>query len=174
MTLRLAISIIVLSLLLVVIQGGVLKMALPTWAVPNLFLVVVVFIAFRVPTVGGVLVAFCLGLILDLSTGKLLGPNAGSFAVVCGFLASISQRLYIKSYPAVAVTVFFSSLLSTLLFLVFTYEVRGISGVGLANSLLEGVITAAIGPFLMSLMDRYLPQDRETYGLSRRALGKRL
>lgn len=160
------------ALVALLLQGAVLKMALPDWSVPNLILVLVVFVAFRMPTVSGVVIAFILGLLLDVSTGKLLGPYAGAFAVVCGALASISQRLYIKAYPALALTVFFSSLLATFIFIILTFEVRGVSGAGVANSFGEAFVTALLAPLLMIALDRIIPEDRELAGPKRRSAAR--
>ena len=58
---------------------------------------VLVYLAFYEVSTFGAALAFLLGLQLDVSSAKLLGPWAGSFVLVYGFLGPLSQRIFIDT-----------------------------------------------------------------------------
>lgn len=168
----LAISFLVILILL--LQGTVLRWFLPNWLVPNLMVVLVVFFAFRNPTPGGVVLAFLLGLVLDFSSGQLVGPWAGAFSVVFGLLASISQRIFIQAPLAVGVTAGGASFLSGFIYMVMTHEFKWVSATTFTDFLGEAVLTALTAPLLMRLFEKLVAPRRETASYSRRSrMGRR-
>lgn len=105
--------IIVSALLGVFLQSSALPWVLPdSFVVPNLMLAMVAFLAFYEVSPFGALLAFLTGLVLDLSSGVLLGPWAAAFVAVYGFLSVVSQRIFVESTLSVMSAVFAAALLS--------------------------------------------------------------
>ena len=142
------------------IQGSVLKSLGPeSMIVPNLILILVIFLAFYEVSVAGVFTAFLLGLQMDLGTGILLGPWAASFVAAYGFVSSVSQRVFVESPVAVAAVTFCSSLLVSFAVVAFVFQFRPAALDAFSYSLtmlLEGLLTAVIAPFLFSGLKRML------------------
>jgi rod shape-determining protein MreD len=103
---------LILGLVLVVVQGLLMYLGVPVWALPQGLLVCAVFLAFHEFSVLGVVTAFLLGLLLDMSSGVALGPWAGSYTLVYAVFAFLSQRLFVESKVVAMLVVAAASLLS--------------------------------------------------------------
>jgi rod shape-determining protein MreD len=79
---------------------------------PQGLLVCVAFLAFYEFSVVGVVTAFLLGLLLDMSSGVALGPWAGSYTIVYAVFAFLSQRLFVESRLVAMVVVLVATLLA--------------------------------------------------------------
>lgn len=144
------------GLLSVLIQGTLIKALFPGAVVPGLLLVLVVFLAFYETSVLGVVLSFFLGIEYDLCSGLMIGPWAGSFVVVFGVVASLSQRIFVESPVAVMVTVFLSSLLSNFVFLLIVLQVRHTSIAFGWTFFIEALLTSAVCVPLFSLYRKLL------------------
>ncbi|MGD8559102.1 MAG: rod shape-determining protein MreD [Gammaproteobacteria bacterium] len=83
-----------------VVALTLMMMPLPEWAEParpQWLLMAVIYWCIALPNRVGVIVAWIMGLVLDVATGALLGQNALGFAIV-GFLA-IKLHLRIRLFP---------------------------------------------------------------------------
>lgn len=144
------------------IQSAILKPLLPAGLVPNLLIVVVVYLAFFNSMPGGAVIAFMLGLALDMVSGTLLGPWAGAFVVVYLVYATVSQRIFCESSIVFAVASFIAAILAAGVYCALTAYVpfeHGLEWVGsaiLRSALLEGVGTALFAPFLFFVLVRFL------------------
>ncbi|MBN8548419.1 MAG: rod shape-determining protein MreD [Deltaproteobacteria bacterium] len=135
---------LVFGLLSILIQGTVIRGLFPAAVVPSLLLILVVFLAFYETSVLGAVLAFLLGIEYDMCSALVVGPWSGTFVLVFGVVALLSQRIFVESPAAVMVTVFLSTLLSNVVYLLVVSQVRP-SGVFFGWSvLLEALLTAAI------------------------------
>ena len=150
-----------LALVAIFIQGSLLRFALPSFFVPNLLLVIVVFLGFYEVTPAGASIVFLLGLEADLCSGVLLGPSAAAFAATFGILASFSSRLFVESSIAIAIGVFGAALVSNVIYLSLLYEFSDAvrhSFLAIAN---DALVTAIVAPFFFPLLKRLLLPRRE-------------
>ena len=149
-----------LGLVLIFLQGSAIRSLLP-WMVlaPNLLLSLAVFLAFFEASTFGCILVFVLGLQLDLSSGVLLGPWAGSFVAVFCLLASLSQRLFIESSLAAALAVFASSLFSQIVYTVLTYDVRPFGPQMIGYAFLDALVCALLAPWMFKLYRKVFSSD---------------
>ncbi|MCB0335250.1 MAG: rod shape-determining protein MreD [Bdellovibrionales bacterium] len=91
-------QVLMLGILGVLLQEIVLDIIFPAWLpVPHVLVVFLVLLGFSEHTLRGCLLVFCLGFLLDLNAGNLLGPWAGAFMVTFVLLAVLAQRIYVDS-----------------------------------------------------------------------------
>ncbi|MCB0332515.1 MAG: rod shape-determining protein MreD [Bdellovibrionales bacterium] len=153
-------TIFVLGLLGVLIQGTFFRFFLSASFVPHLLLLLTLYLAFYETSVLGVFLSFFLGLLLDLSTGLLLGPWAASFVVVYCFLSLVSDRIFVESGLAAVVISFFSTIgLHIVHFLLATNLRPALSEWG-SGALIQGVMTGICAPFLFHLFRRLFHDRR--------------
>lgn len=158
---------LVLGLILIVLQATLLKSILPHFLVPNLLIILVVFLAFFDGTPLGAGLSFLLGLELDIYNGILLGPWAGSYVVVYGVLAFLSQRIFVETALAAFVVVLFSSLLANLVYVVLTFDFRPVGHSILLPLLLEAALSGVIAPAGLALLRRLLVKRGRGSGAGR-------
>jgi rod shape-determining protein MreD len=119
--------------------------------VPNLLVFLTVLLGFSQPTWIGSVLAFCLGLELDLASGRFLGPWAGALVVVHALIATLAQRLLVESRPTLAVAVFFSVILADIIYLGLTvpFVERWSAPFSLWEMLLAAFFTGILAPLLL-------------------------
>jgi len=82
--------------------------------VPDITLVLAVYLGVRHPTVGGAVGAFLLGYFLDTFSGTVLGVNAFALTAVYAGVRGVARHLWLeRGFPAMAI-VFFGALLREL------------------------------------------------------------
>jgi rod shape-determining protein MreD len=145
---------IVFALLLLVAQNLFFHLGIPAWATPQGLLVCVVFLAFYEFSVTGGVVAFILGLLLDMSSGIVLGPWAGSYTLLYTLLAFISQRLFVESRLVAMVVVAGSTFLAGGAFLALAYEYQVISKDDVITLLGQGMTSALVTAPIFAAMSR--------------------
>ena len=131
--------------------------AMPSLVVPDLILVIVVFLSFYEVSQWGALLVFTIGLIFDMSSGVLLGPRAGASVVVFGFLSSMSQRIFIESPIAAMVCVFCASVVNHLIYVILVFEFKQDEVITWSHFLgfrviAEGFMTAIVAPPFMRFL----------------------
>lgn len=161
---RRALFILIVGLLSIVLQGTFLKLVQPSMLVPNLPLIVVVYLGFNEANRFGALMAFLVGLELDLYSGILLGPWAGTFVVVFTALSIISQRLFVDSLTVVFLATFLSSLVSCLLFVLLSSQFNPTLAGGVSISFLEALISGVCAPLVFLLLQQVLPWRKQLSG----------
>ena len=149
---RRSLLMLILGLIAIYIQGTVLREIGPSWVVPNLLIIMVVFLGFFEASIRGATLAFLLGLELDFANGLLVGPWAGAFVVSFGILASLSQRIFVESPVAAMFAAFGSSIVSSLVYLTLVYEFHPAVTAMVPFSLLEAVINAVLAPFVFGFL----------------------
>jgi rod shape-determining protein MreD len=146
--------ILCLGLLSVTTQGVLTRIGLPSFLVPQVSLLIVVFLAFSDVSLSGCVLAFLLGLLMDLSSAVLVGPWAGAYVAVYGVLAALSHRLFIESALASMFITFVSVIGASIIFFMLGTEYSHAS-MGLALQVLgQAVMTAGLAPWALSLMTR--------------------
>jgi rod shape-determining protein MreD len=122
--------------------------------------VCVVFLAFHEFSIVGVVLAFVLGLMLDMSSGIALGPWAGSYTLVYAVFAFLSQRLFVESKLVAMVVVITATLLAGGVFLALAYEYQKLSQDDLLTLGGQGVTSALITPAVFGVLSRIWRRSR--------------
>ena len=152
---------VILTLLAVTVQGSLLRFVLPEFAIPNLVVIMVVFLGFYEVTAFGALLVFIIGIEMDLCSGVLLGPSAGAYSITFGVLAALSTRLFVESGFAVVLAVFGSSILSSLVYLLLVFQFSPSAGRSFSIIFLEALFTAIVAPIFFPLLKRILIPKRD-------------
>lgn len=95
------------AVLAMLLQTTVLPAFLPRGMVPNLVLVLVVWLALRQRGAGGAVGAFLLGYFLDTFSGTILGMNAFAFTAVYVSVYLVGRTLWTEGGGPTAVAVVF-------------------------------------------------------------------
>lgn len=111
-------------LMVVALQASVLPYYLDSAFKPDLLLVLMVYLALRMPTGVSLPAAYGLGLLKDCLSSVYLGLNGFSFLVVYLTIKSVSERLYVQSCLLFVLTVVAATVgslaINLLLLLVFS------------------------------------------------------
>ena len=152
----------ILGLVVIFLQGSLLRNILPDFLIPNLIVSIVVFLAFYENSPYGAILAFLLGIEIDLYGGNplLIGPSAGALVLLYGILASVSTRVYLESKFAVIIMSILSNVFYSFIFSLLIYEFNDAAvryfSFSLSNSLVTGVIT----PFLFIILSKIYNLNR--------------
>lgn len=155
--------VLLMGLAAIALQGTLLKSLLPEYLMPNLILIIVVFLGLHEVSIFGLLLVFALGLLLDLSSGVLLGPWSGAFVVVFLLLALLAQHIFLDSLLTIVLGVFFASLVSDVIYLILIYKFQPATQQVASSSLLGALTTVLAGPPLFGALRRLIP-DRSHSG----------
>lgn len=153
---------LLISIVVLVAQGSARHLGLPEAAVPQLLVVVVVSLAFSEVNAFGSVMAFVLGLLLDFSSAVLIGPWAGSFVIVFGALALLSNRLFIESGVAAMVISGLAVVATNLLYSVLGTEYPIMTWEYPQRIIGQAVVTALCAPVLLGVLSR---RSRKRVGL---------
>jgi rod shape-determining protein MreD len=128
-------------------------MPLPDWAVelrPDWVTLVLIYWAMALPTRFGVTIAWIFGILLDVSTGSILGQHALGMVLAIYIVHEQHQRLRVASLLQQAIVVLFLLLMKQLIVL----WVNGIVGRAPDTWLffLQSVIGAVIWPWIYIIM----------------------
>ena len=149
--------IIILALVILFLQGGILKPLLPNILMPNLFLIIVIYLSFYETNVLGLIFSFVLGLLYDISTSTLLGPYAASFVTIYTRFAIFSGRIFIDTTISLIIITAISSIICDIIYmiLIFTFlpDKNNIS----FEILLGSISTAIISPIMIYILKKYYP-----------------
>lgn len=165
--------VMVCGLAAMLVPGTLLKSLAPGAAAPNLIVILMVFLSFYDGRPTDALLAFLLGLMLDLGSLNLLGPWAGAYVAVFGVLVLFSRRIFIESPLVVFLTVFFAAVccdFAQLGVLSLAYDGRAFTPAALSLAVWEGLLSGALAPFLFPLLRRWIggaARDGEIGGLRR-------
>jgi rod shape-determining protein MreD len=139
----------------VLLQTTLLHRAMFGAVVPDVMLVLCVYLGLRHQSVGGAFGAFMLGYGLDAFSGTDVGTNAFAMTFVFLMVYLLSRRLWIEGGLTSALVVLSGAAFKTLA-LVGLGEAfsDGISMATARNSLLGGLVAAAIAPLVFVALDR--------------------
>ena len=173
---------LLLGFVLILLQG-LLRQLLPhalAAYVPNLVLLVVLYLALFEIGVAGALTSFFLGLLLDVSSGLLLGPWAGACIFLFAGVSSVAKRIYADSTLVVMLAGATGSLLASCLYwILLSYvpgpmQLRSLWDGAVTNLLVQVVVAGMFAPSIFSFvkrMLRYLPDGEITVASSNDLLG---
>ena len=144
------------GLFLVLLQSTFLSL-LPLGIVPDLVLVLCVYLGLHHPTVGAAVGSFLLGYSVDVVSSRLLGLNA--FAMTLVFLAVyFSSRSIWLHHPIVtSLVVLFAALVKGLALVLLWILFLSMEGfwLGAAKYIIaEALVAAALAPLVFSLLRR--------------------
>lgn len=130
------------------------------WARPEWVTLVLIYWVLALPQRIGIVVSFCVGLLLDVTEGSLLGQNALSLSVVAYLTLVLYQRIrqfnLLQQVAVVFAMVGINQLVSQ--------WVQNLTGVGAVSLffLLPAMLSALLWPAVMTVL-RYM---RRQYGVS--------
>lgn len=164
---RLSLLFIAAGFLVVLLQTTVLHLLPLGRFVPDLALVLCVYLGLNHPTVGAVLGSFILGYSVDVfSAGGVLGLNAFAFSLVFLAVYVSSRAIWVHSPLSSAPVVFFASWIKVAalqgvwtLFL----AMDGLGAGALKYTLVDAILAAVLAPGIFSLLKRgqsYLEEVR--------------
>jgi rod shape-determining protein MreD len=145
---------IVGGLISTALQGVLLHLGVPPYLLPQLVVLLIVYLSFTEVSVFGSFLAFALGLILDFSSAILVGPWAGAMVAVYGVLALLSQRLFIDSSIVAIVTTFGAVLFGNILYMLLAYEYRLVEWGYVGQAFGEAFVTALLAPLVFGFLKR--------------------
>jgi|688.fasta_scaffold06265_6 rod shape-determining protein MreD len=135
-----------------VLQGALSQLGLPVVVLPQLMLLVVIGAAFSGSSVPGVISAFLLGILLDLSSAVLVGPWAGAFVAVYAGLALVSQRLFLESGLVAAFVAFVAAIVAGTFFALLSPHSDLAALEHIVQIFGQAAITAALAPWLVAVV----------------------
>jgi rod shape-determining protein MreD len=145
---------LMLGLVLLIVQGLLRHVGVPGWAIPQGLLICVAFLAFYEFSVMGALAAFVLGLLLDMSSGVVLGPWAGSYVLVYVLFAFLSQRLFIESRVVAMLVVICATLCAGAAFLLLAVRFQSIAHDDFFTLAGQSFFSALCTPPLFAILSR--------------------
>jgi len=164
---RLSLLFIAAGFLVVLLQTTVLHLLPLGRFVPDLALVLCVYLGLNHPTVGAVLGSFILGYSVDVfSAGGVLGLNAFAFSLVFLAVYLSSRAIWVHSPLSSAPVVFFASWIKVAAFQgVWTLflAMEGLGAGALKYTLVDAILAAVFAPGIFSLLKRgqsYLEEVR--------------
>jgi rod shape-determining protein MreD len=124
------------------------------WIRPDFLLLVVIWFALMAPRAGGLLFAFCAGLMLDAFRGVVLGQHALAFVVVAYLVHRFHLR--VRMFTLLQQSLFVLSLLWLYQFLLFWID--GVTGHPVTDwaRWLPVVTGAVLWPVLTGFLGRFL------------------
>lgn len=146
-------------------QATLLRSVLPDACVPNLMLVMAVYLGFYRVSVRGAFEVFLIGVLLDMAAGSLLGPWAAGFIVVFAVLALLARQMFIDSYLAIFVATLFAYFTAKGVYVVLVYEFRpgGLVGFLSLDTVLQGLVTAVVAPWVFKVFRRVLQRSERGF-----------
>lgn len=171
--LRLFLVAIFVSTIALVIESVLLAIGLPVELIPELVLVFVVYLSFFQTNSYGALLAFMCGLMIDMSSGHLLGPWAGAYVLAFGVISIISDRIFVESSISLSTVAALLTLLTHVIYLLISMD--SFSELYSAGMLLFGkaLCTALVTPLFFPLLRRVLrfsQGEPSTIGRMRRTI----
>jgi len=126
-------------------------------AMPDLLLIVCVYLGLHYHSPWGAIGAFSIGYVQDSFSGSLPGLNAFAMTVVFVTVYIFSRRLWVTNTLSKIVLVFVASLVKTFALLALLGMFLSLEGVwrtALEYVFLEAAMAAAIGPLMFAMLSR--------------------
>jgi cell shape-determining protein MreD len=143
-----------LGVFLLILQSLLSYAGVASWLIPQGLLVCVVFLGFYECSIGGAVCTFLLGLLLDMSSGIILGPWAGAYTISYFVLVIISQRLFVESIMVAITTVFLCTIFTGGIFLALAFEYQALSRGDIYTLLGQGLTSACVTPAVFIFLTR--------------------
>lgn len=159
--------------LLLILQSTVLELAPVHMAVPSFGLLVVLHVGMspKWTISSSAVVAFATGYLFDLVSGAPQGVHAFVFTLMALFARALTRRVAVNGIVLGAAVSFVATLLSAFLVVVVRARVAPEGGWGgLRQAPVEALLTAIVGPLVLSLfrrLDGRVDTARSRVGLAR-------
>jgi rod shape-determining protein MreD len=162
---RRALAIVVAAVLSMLLQTTLFPALLPAAVIPNLILVLVVYLGLQQHGVAGAVGAFLLGYFLDTFSGTLLGVNAFALTAVYMAVYLVARTLWTDGgFPAMAV-VFAAACLHCAAALTVTWLIE--AGAPLwQHALRYGLLEASVAALVAPAVFRFVGWEQRLLGLS--------
>lgn len=136
----------------IAIQSVFKTFGVSTALIPDFIVIFILFIAFYELSPFGALLAFIVGLTVDVSGGILIGPWAASYVLCFGIFAIIAERMFVDAWVTVLPFAFFIVLASHFLYLLIIYDPLGQLATEWYRLAGKALVTALVSPILMYFM----------------------
>lgn len=143
------------AVLAMLVQTTVLSWIPRLPVVPDLIVVLVVYLALRHPGLGGALGAFLLGYFLDTFSGTTLGVNAFALTAVYGGVSLIARNLWIEGGVPAMLVVFAGALGRELMSVFFAAVLAARAPVwhqAMLHGMVAAVVAAAVTPAIFAMV----------------------
>ena len=149
--------ILILAFAILFLQGAILKPLLPSFCIPNIFLIIVIYLSFYETNILGLILSFILGLLYDISSSTFLGPWAASYVTIYTIFAIFSGRVFIDTTISLLIITAISSVICDLIhiILIFTF-ISHIDNMTL-SVLIGGFTTAICSPLVVYILKKLCP-----------------
>jgi len=147
-----------------VLQAGLFSSVSWLPVVPDVLLVLVVYLGIHHPGVAGVVGAFLLGYFLDTFSGTVLGLNAFAFTIVYAVVSLIARNLWLRAGAPVMVVVFVGACVRELAMVLLTPLVAESAPLWhhiVRYGLLEAAAAVLMAPAVFACVNR----ERQLLGL---------
>jgi rod shape-determining protein MreD len=124
-------------------------------AIPDLLLIICVYLGLHQHSVGGALGAFLLGYAQDSFSGSAVGLNAFAMSLVFTLVYLTSRRLWVDNTVSKVVLVFLASVIKTLvvvLLLAIFLSTDGVWTTLTRHLAIESTVVALLSPLVFSLL----------------------
>jgi rod shape-determining protein MreD len=150
---RSALLILTFAVGAVLLQTTVLRGPLDA-AVPDLMLILCVYLGLHHQNVGGALGAFLLGYVLDTFSGTDIGLNASAMTFVFLIVYLLKRRLWIEGTFSYAIVVFVAALLKTgvVAGLAQAFS-EAVTAGSIRDAIIGGALAAVLSPFVFGGLD---------------------
>lgn len=153
-----AVAILVVATAVAVILQTTILQALPyVSVVPDILLVLCVYLGLYQHNVGGAFGAFILGYLEDGVSGSAAGLNAFAMSLIFLLIYLTSRRLWVENVISQVVVVFLAFMVKaaavTILLAIFASFDSG-WGLVVGSLFLQGLVTAAAAPIVFALLKR--------------------
>jgi rod shape-determining protein MreD len=146
----------IIGMIAALFQGTLLYIGIPSYLLPQVVLILVIYLGFHEVSLVGVFTVFGLGLLMDFASAVLVGPWAGAYVAVYGALAVASQRLFVESAIVMVVTGFVACVCADLIYLGLAYEYQPSGSSYIVDSIGQAFATAIVAPVFMAILARVL------------------
>lgn len=139
----------------IILQTTLLHLAPLGSAIPDLILVICVYLGLHHQSVAGALGAFFLGYMVDTFSGTDVGLNAFAMTFVFLTVYLLSRRLWIEGSISNAVVVLAAAVLKTATIAsIVTMSSGALTAASLRDDILGGVLAAVVAPFIFGALAR--------------------
>jgi rod shape-determining protein MreD len=154
---KLALLFSAVGVVLIVLQMSILHLLPLGPIVPDLILVLCVYLGLHHPSVGAALGSFVLGYSMDVVSSPLLGVNAFAMSLVVLVVYLVDRSIWLHNPMVSALVVLAASLVkgaALVLIWALFLSVDGLWSAALRYILLEALLAAALAPIVFTLLRR--------------------
>jgi len=135
-------------------------------AVPDLLLILCVYLALYRPTVGGAIGVFVLGYLEDSASGGATGLNSFGMCLVFLLVHLTSRHLWVDNILSRVVVVFLASVVKAggvMVLLALFASLEGVWGALIHSAFLQAILTTIVAAPVLTILARIQPsRDMET------------